>query len=182
MVAGPAPARQPGRADLAVRSDLFGQITIYTVADDALDDFDRLTRRCVALAREREPDTLVYIAHGVPTAPGQRIIYQVFRSRAAYQRHLAQPYIRQFEQDHRPLVVSANVVELGLQQAAVAPFPSVTELFGDGFDTSGFERPDYLRDYGRDPETTPAGHAGAGAPGAGSAGLASTDSGSWEPW
>ena len=42
------------------------------------------------------------------------------------------------------------MIELGLQQAKVTPFPSVTELFGEpGYDTSGFERPDYLRDYGR---------------------------------
>jgi hypothetical protein len=34
----------------------------------------------------------------------------------------------------------------------VTPFPSVSELFGEpGYDTSGFERPDYLRDYGPPP-------------------------------
>ena len=55
-----------------------------------------------------------------------------------------------FESDRRPYVLATNVIELGLQQAKVSPFPSVAELFGEpGYDTSGFERPDYLRDYGR---------------------------------
>jgi hypothetical protein len=49
-------------------------------------------------------------------------------------------------------VLATNVVELGLQQAKVSPFPSVTELFPEpGYDTSGFERPDYQREYGRNP-------------------------------
>jgi quinol monooxygenase YgiN len=141
-----------GRDDSADqrRKELFGQITIYTLMEDRLDDFDRLTERVVELVRQREPDTLVFIAHAVPSAPTQRILYQVYRSRGAHQRHLAQPYIQQFDLDRRAYVLATNVVELGLQQAKVSPFPSVAELFPEpGYDTSGFERPDYLRDYGR---------------------------------
>jgi hypothetical protein len=51
-------------------------------------------------------------------------------------------------------VLATNVVELGLQQAKVSPFPfpSVADLFPEpGYDTSGFERPDYLREYGQGP-------------------------------
>jgi len=134
------------------RAELFGQITIYTLLEDRLEAFDTLTERVVAQVRKREPDTLVFIVHAVPSAPAQRILYQVYRSRAAYQRHLEQPYIHQFDLDRRPLVLATNVVELGLQQAKVSPFPSVAELFPEpGYDTSGFERPDYQRDYGRNP-------------------------------
>jgi quinol monooxygenase YgiN len=134
------------------RSELFGQITIYTLADGKVEAFDRITERVVAQVRRHEPDTLVFIAHAVPSAPSQRILYQVYRSRAAYQRHLDQPYVEQFDHDRRPCVLATNVVELGLQQAKVSPFPSVAELFPEpGYDTSGFERPDYLRDYGRKP-------------------------------
>jgi hypothetical protein len=80
----------------------------------------------------------------------QRILYEVYRSRDAYERHREQPYVLKFEADRRPYVLATNVIELGLQQAKVSPFPSVSELFGEpGYDTSGFERPDYLRDYGR---------------------------------
>jgi hypothetical protein len=81
----------------------------------------------------------------------QRILYEVYRSREAYERHGRQPYVQQFESDRRPYVLATNVIELGLQQAKVSPFPSVTDLFPEpGYDTSGFERPDYLRDYGRE--------------------------------
>jgi quinol monooxygenase YgiN len=134
------------------RADLFGQITIYTLVDDRVEAFDRITERVVEQVRRREPDTLVFIMHAVPSAPTQRILYQVYRSRAAYQRHLAQPHVQQFDLDRRPYVLATNVVELGLQQAKVSPFPSVAELYPEpGYDTSGFERPDYLRDYGRNP-------------------------------
>jgi len=134
------------------RKELFGQITIYTLMEERVDEFDRLTERVVELVRRREPDTLVFIAHAVPSALTQRILYQVYRSRGAYQRHLAQPYMQQFDLDRRAYVLATNVVELGLQQAKVSPFPfpSVADLFPEpGYDTSGFERPDYLRDYGR---------------------------------
>lgn len=134
------------------RSDLFGQITIYTLVENRVEGFDRVTERVVEQVRRREPDTLVFIVHAVPSAPNQRILYQVYRSRAAYERHLGQPHIQQFDLDRRPYVLATNVVELGLQQAMVSPFPSVEELYPEpGYDTSGFERPDYLRDYGRKP-------------------------------
>jgi len=136
------------------RQDLFGQIAIYTLLEDRVHEFDQLTERVVDEVRAREPDTLVFIVHAVPSAPMQRILYEVYRDRAAYEWHRQQPYVTRFESDRRPYVLATNVIELGLQQAKVSPFPSVAELFGEpGFDTSGFERPDYLRDYGR-PETS----------------------------
>jgi len=86
----------------------------------------------------------------VPSAPMQRILYEVYSDRAAYEAHKRQPYVVEFEADRRPYVLATNIIELGLQQAKVSPFPSVTELFPEpGYDTSGFERPDYLRDYGK---------------------------------
>ncbi len=134
------------------RSRLFGQIAIYTLLEDRVAEFDQLIERLVAEVRSREPDTLVYIVHAVPSAPMQRILYEVYRERAAYAWHGRQPYVMQFEADRRPYVLATNVIELGLQQAKVSPFPSVTEFLGEpGYDTSGFERPDYLRDYVREP-------------------------------
>jgi quinol monooxygenase YgiN len=144
----------PGGADLSGndgrRAELFGQIAIFTLLEDRVEEFDRLTRRVVEQVRSRESDTLVFIVHAVPSAPMQRILYEVYRDRAAYQRHTQQPHVQQFEADKRPYVLATNVIELGLQQATVSPFPSVSELFSEpGYDTAGFERPDYLRDYGR---------------------------------
>jgi quinol monooxygenase YgiN len=144
-------AGAPARAAMSSgAAQLFGQIAIYTLIEDRVDEFDQLTERVVDQVRSREPDTLVFIVHAVPSAPMQRILYEVYRDRSAYQRHNEQPYVKQFEADRRPFVLATNIIELGLQQAKVSAFPSVADLFGEpGYDTSGFERPDFLRDYGR---------------------------------
>jgi quinol monooxygenase YgiN len=142
--AGPA----AGQLD-ASREELFGQIAIYTLIEDQAEDFDRLTERVVSQVRSGEPSTLVYIVHAVPSAPMQRILYEVYRDRTAYDQHLRQPYVSQFEADRQPYVLATNVIELGLQHAKVSPFPSIADLFGEpGYDTSGFERPDFTREYG----------------------------------
>jgi quinol monooxygenase YgiN len=152
--AGPVPPGSPaadpgvGQPD-ASREELFGQIAIYTLIEDQVADFDRLAERVVSLVRSGEPSTLVYIVHAVPSAPMQRILYEVYRDRAAYEEHLRRPYVSQFEADGRPYVLATNVIELGLQHAKVSPFPSIADLFGEpGYDTSGFERPDFTREYG----------------------------------
>jgi quinol monooxygenase YgiN len=175
---GPRPAAgRPGAspvppaglaADLAAgapdasREELFGQIAIYTLIEDQAEEFDRLTERVVGQVRSGEPATLVYIVHAVPSAPLQRILYEVYRDRAAYEQHLQQPYVSQFEADRRPHVLATNVIELGLQHAKVSPFPSIADLFGEpGQDTSGFERPDFTREYGSTVGSTPGAAAGA---------------------
>jgi quinol monooxygenase YgiN len=144
-----APPRAAGDTGTA---QFFGQIAIYTLIEDRVAEFDQLTERVVEQVRSREPDTLAFIVHAVPSAPMQRILYEVYRDRTAYERHNEQPYVQQFVVDRRPFVLATNIIELGLQQAKVSPFPfpSVADLFGEpGYDTSGFERPDFLRDYGR---------------------------------
>jgi quinol monooxygenase YgiN len=148
------PPGRRGRSEAQTREQLFGQIAIYTLLEDRVAEFDQLTERVVELVRSREPNSLVFIVHAVPSAPMQRILYEVYRSRDAFEWHTQQPYVQQFAADRRPYVLATNVIELGLQQAKVSPFPSVEDsvvgLFGEtGHDTSGFERPDYLRDYGR---------------------------------
>jgi quinol monooxygenase YgiN len=118
---------------------MFGQIAIYTLLEDRVDDFDRLTKKVVRQVQEQEPDTLVYIVHAVPAAPMQRILYEVYRDRTAYEDHKQQPYVVDFEADRRPYVLATNVIELGLQQAKVSPLPSVSDLLSD----TGFGRPGF---------------------------------------
>jgi quinol monooxygenase YgiN len=144
----PQPDGLPPAGDRDAREQLFGQIAIYTLMEGRVEEFDRLIQQVVELVRAREHDTLVYIVHAVPSAPMQRILYEVYRDRAGYDQHNRQPYIARFEADRAPLVLATNVIELGLQQAKVSPFPSLDDLFPEaGYDTSGFERPDYSR-YG----------------------------------
>jgi quinol monooxygenase YgiN len=135
-----AGAKEPG-------APLFGQIAIYTLLEDRVDDFDRLTKQVVKQVRAQEPDTLVYIVHAVPSAPMQRILYEVYQDRAGYEAHKRQPYVIAFEADRRPYVLATNIIELGLQQAKVSPLPSVSDLLADtGFDLladTGFGQPGY---------------------------------------
>jgi hypothetical protein len=71
-----------------------------------------------------EPDTLVYVIHLVPNAPMQRIFYEIYRDRAAFEQHESQPYMQRFVADRRSLVLATNVIELRLKFAKVAPLPS----------------------------------------------------------
>src|SRR5260370_11258009 len=127
-------------------------------------EFDRLTKRVVKQVRAQEPDSLVYIVHAVPAAPMQRILYEVYRDRTAYEAHRRQPYVVAFEADRRPYVLATNIIELGLQQAKVSPLPSVSDLLSDtGFDLlsdTGFGQPG----YGPRSPASPLGSTAAGPP------------------
>jgi len=131
-----------GGADL--HPNLFGQITIYTLLEDRIDDFDLLTERVVEQVRADEPGTLVYIVHAVPTAPMQRILYEVYQDRAAYEEHLAQPYMTRYVAERRSMVLASNAIELGLQQAKVSPLASydaISDMLSEsGIDLTGVTR------------------------------------------
>ena len=111
----------PESASMEDISRLYGQIAIYTLLDETADDFERLASEVVEQVKTREPDTLVYIMHGVPAAPMQRILYAVYRDEAAFDRHERQPYIRQFEEEREPYVLATNVIELGVRHAKFTP-------------------------------------------------------------
>src|SRR5215467_13981316 len=102
-------------------SRLYGQIAIYTLLDETADDFERLASEVVEQVKTREPGTLVYVMHGVPAAPMQRILYAVYRDEAAFDKHERQPYIRQFEEEREPFVLATNVIELGVKLGKFAP-------------------------------------------------------------
>jgi quinol monooxygenase YgiN len=100
---------------------LYGQIAIYTLIDGRAEEFDRLAQAVVERVKALEPDTLAYIVHGVPSAPLQRILYEVYRDDVAFEEHGQQPYIRDFEEERKPYVLATNVIELGVRQAKLSP-------------------------------------------------------------
>src|SRR6516165_943533 len=114
----------PESASVEDISRLYGQIAIYTLLDETADDFERLASEVVEQVKNREPDTLVYVMHGVPAAPMQRILYAIYRDEAAFDRHERQPYIRQFEEEREPYVLATNVIELGVRHAKFIPPPA----------------------------------------------------------
>ena len=103
---------------------LYGQIAIYTLLESGAAEFDRLASTVLEQVRTTEPDTLVFVVHGVPSAPLQRILYQVYRDRAAYDEHQRKPYVTDFDARLRPLVLATNVIELGVREAKVSSLGS----------------------------------------------------------
>jgi quinol monooxygenase YgiN len=122
-VPAPTAASGPG-TDLALPvTPPHGLIAIYTLLEDKVADFDRAADEVAEQVRSSEPDTLVYVIHTVPKAPMQRIFYEVYRDRAAYERHEKQPYVERFVTARRPYVLATNVIELRLKYAKVSPLP-----------------------------------------------------------
>jgi quinol monooxygenase YgiN len=101
----------------------YGRILIFTLLDDRAADFDRFAEQAAEEVSTREPDTLVYVIHLVPNAPLQRIFYEIYRDRAAFDRHENQPYMQRFVADRRACVLATNVIELRVKYAKVAPLP-----------------------------------------------------------
>src|SRR6185437_950415 len=99
----------------------YGRILIFTLLEDRVTDFDRLAEEAAEYVRTGEPDTLVYVIHLVPNAPLQRIFYEIYRDRAAFDSHESQPYMQRFVAERRTCVLATNVIELRLKYAKVAP-------------------------------------------------------------
>lgn len=96
-----------------------GRLSIYTLLSDKVAEFDRLAERAAEGVRMNEPDTLVYVIHVVPKAPLQRIVYEIYRNRAAFESHERQPHIRRFVADRAYCVLVTNVIDLRLKYAKV---------------------------------------------------------------
>ena len=54
----------------------------------------------------------------------QRIFYEIYRDRAAFDSHESQPYMQRFVAERRSCVLATNVIELRLKYAKVAPLPN----------------------------------------------------------
>jgi quinol monooxygenase YgiN len=98
----------------------YGRLSIFTLLDDKAAEFDRLAERAAEGVRTAEPETLVYVIHVVPKAPMQRIIYEIYRDRAAFESHEQQPHIQRFVADRRSCVLATNIIDLRLKYAKVA--------------------------------------------------------------
>lgn len=71
--------------------------------------------------RDLEPGTLIYACHTARQVPNQRVFYQLYRDRMAYQEHERQPHIQHFLTQGSPYVRSTKVIELNLGPAKVPP-------------------------------------------------------------
>ena len=75
---------------------MFVLVVRFVVRPECLLEFDDLVDRTVALIRTEEPGTLTYAVHRRPERPQERVFYEVYRDREAFDAHENQPHTKDF--------------------------------------------------------------------------------------
>ena len=76
---------------------MFGLMVRFTCKDEeAAAAFDDLAARTGEQIKAHEPGTLVYTVHRVEGRPLERIFYELYRDRNAFEEHESQDYVREF--------------------------------------------------------------------------------------
>ena len=105
-------------------SDGFGLVVRFTVRDGCEREFDELVAATVEAIEAHEPGTLLYVTHAVKEEPAIRIFYELYRDRAAFDAHEAQPHTRHFLNERERLVDAVEVDWLSpMAQAGVGQRP-----------------------------------------------------------
>jgi quinol monooxygenase YgiN len=95
---------------------MFGLYVRFTCKDQAsAEALDRLVAETVEGVRAREPGTLIYAAHTVAAQPLQRVLYELYRDRAAFDAHEALPHTRRFHGQREQYLTYTEVDWLTLQ-------------------------------------------------------------------
>jgi quinol monooxygenase YgiN len=94
----------------------FALVVRFTVRPGAEEQFDALVADTAAGIRASEPGTLVYACHHVHGQPQQRIFYELYRDRAAFDAHEQAPHTRRFLAEREPLLESKEVDFLALAE------------------------------------------------------------------
>jgi quinol monooxygenase YgiN len=94
---------------MAEDSAPFGLVVRFTVRPGSEEAFDTLTAATTAAIRASEPGTLVYACHRVDQAPRQRVFYELYRNRAAFDAHEGQPHVKHFLQAREALLEGVAV-------------------------------------------------------------------------
>jgi len=74
----------------------FGLVVRFHLKPGAAEGFDQLVAETVPEIAKNEPGTLTYTVHGVDGEPNQRIFYELYADRAAFDAHEEQPHTKRF--------------------------------------------------------------------------------------
>ncbi|MEY9211096.1 antibiotic biosynthesis monooxygenase [Thermobifida halotolerans] len=97
---------------------MFGLVVKFVLKDEAsAQGFDALVAETLPRIRESEPGTLVYAVHEVAGEPLQRVFYEMYADRAAFETHEEQPHVRRFLQERGQYLESFSVDFLSLRDA-----------------------------------------------------------------
>ncbi len=95
---------------------MFGLCVRFTCKDEAsAEAYDRLVAETVEAIKANEPGTLVYATHLVEGQPLQRIFYELYRDKAAFEAHEASPATRRYLAERDQYLASTEVDWLTLQ-------------------------------------------------------------------
>lgn len=77
-------------------SEGFVLIVRFFLKPDHAVEFDRLVEETTAKISESEPGTLVYVSQVPEGAPDQRIFYELYANKEAFEEHERQPHVKSF--------------------------------------------------------------------------------------
>lgn len=97
---------------------MFGLVVRFVFKDEeSAAGFEALAAETLPGIRESEPGTLVYAVHRVEGKPLERIFYEMYRDRAAFEVHEEQPHVKRFLAGREAFVDSVEVDFLTLSDA-----------------------------------------------------------------
>ena len=89
---------------------MFGLCVRFTCKDQAsAEAYDKLVAETIEAIKTDEPGTLVYASHLVDGQPLQRIFYELYADREAFEAHEEQPHVRRFLSEREPLLTRTDV-------------------------------------------------------------------------
>jgi quinol monooxygenase YgiN len=95
---------------------MFGLLVRFTCKDQAAAEaYDRLVGETIEAIKAGEPGTLVYAAHTVDGQPLQRVFYELYRDKAAFDVHEASPATKRYLAGRGQYLASTEVDWLTLQ-------------------------------------------------------------------
>jgi quinol monooxygenase YgiN len=95
---------------------MFGLFVRFTCKDQvSAEAYDRLVVETVEAIKANEPGTLVYASHTVEGQPLQRIFYELYRDKPAFEAHEASPHTRRYLDERDQYLASTEVDWLTLQ-------------------------------------------------------------------
>jgi quinol monooxygenase YgiN len=99
---------------------MFGLFVRFTCKDQAsAEAYDRLVAETAEGIRAHEPGTLVYAIHTVEGEPLQRIFYELYGDKDAFEAHEAQPHTRRYLAERDQYLTNTEVDWLTLQGGKV---------------------------------------------------------------
>jgi quinol monooxygenase YgiN len=95
---------------------MFGLFVRFTCKDQASTEaYDKLVAETIETIKANEPGTLVYASHLVDGEPLQRIFYELYKDKAAFEAHEAAPHTRRYLDQRGQYLASTEVDWLTLQ-------------------------------------------------------------------